>query len=84
MQQRFFRTIPARLRATPRVAAAKGDKPFSIDIPGAYGVINKGDDAHCDFRLDFRDAIAHCDLVQRNNATSECYGCNLMQCNNVT
>ena len=47
-------------------AAVKGE-PFLSTSQVLTRVINKGDDAHCDFRLDFRGAIGHCDLVQRNN-----------------
>jgi hypothetical protein len=67
-----------------QIAAANGGRAFFIDILRPYQGINKSDDAHCEFRLDFRDAIGHCDLVQRNNVTSTCYSCNLMQRNNVT
>jgi hypothetical protein len=35
MQQRFFRTIPARLRAIPK-RGSEGEKPLFIDILGAY------------------------------------------------
>jgi hypothetical protein len=57
-------------------SAVKGEKSLFIDIQVVMRVINRGDDTHCDFRLDFRDAIAHCDLVQRNHVTSSCYSCN--------
>jgi hypothetical protein len=48
-------------------AAVREKGRFSSTSQGFRKVINKGDDAHCDFRLDFRGAIGHCDLVQRNN-----------------
>jgi hypothetical protein len=46
---------------------SEGRRTVFVDLPSAYDVIDKRDDAHWDFRLDFRDAIAHCDLVQGNN-----------------
>jgi hypothetical protein len=69
MQQRFFRTIPARLRAIPKTQQ-RGEKTWVSSISQVLTrVINKRDEAHCDFLLDFRSAITHCHLVQRNNVT---------------
>ena len=76
MQQRLFLHHSCTVANDSQDEAVKGEKSLFIDIQVVMRVINKGDDAHCDFRLDFRDAIAHCDLVQRNHVTSSCYSCN--------
>jgi hypothetical protein len=36
MQQRFFRTIPARLRAIPKTRQLRRENQVFIDILGAY------------------------------------------------
>jgi hypothetical protein len=53
-----------------QTACREGKKAaFSSALQRLTSVIDKYDDVHSHFRLDFRGVIAHCDLVQRNNVT---------------
>jgi len=67
MQQRFFPHHSCTVADDFQGATARQRTSFSSTPQVLTRIIKKGDDAHCDFRLDFRDAIAHCHLVQRNN-----------------
>jgi hypothetical protein len=69
MQQRFFCTIPAPALAMSQMPPVQEKGRFLSAVHLLTGVISKCDDVHRHFRLDFRGANAHCDLVQRNNVT---------------
>jgi hypothetical protein len=69
MQQRFSCTIPALGAGELQSPAVKEKGRFSSVLHRLTMIINKCDDVHSDFRLDFHAAIAHCGLVRRNNVS---------------